>query len=56
MMEKSSDSSSTNPKPENTRAGGPDDSRTTKDGEKAPPKEQGDTPRGAPVDSRSSLR
>jgi hypothetical protein len=56
MMEKSNDSSSTNLEPENSRAGGPDDSRTTKDGEKAPPKKQDDTPRGTPVDSRSSLR
>ncbi len=51
-MEKSGNANATSPKPDNTRAGGADDTRTTGDSKEAPPEK--DTPRGAPQDTRSS--
>lgn len=63
-MEKSSDSSSTNPKSENTRAGGADDtraggsddSRNLTDSKGSPSEDKDNIPRGAPTDSRSGSR
>ena len=63
-MEEKSDAVNTGPEPEANRAGGPDFSRTggpdsaETDAERkeAPPKDQDNIPRGAPVDSRSSSR
>lgn len=52
----SSESDTANPNTDNTRAGGPDDSREI-DGRKEIPKTEPDnTPRGAPEESRSIMR
>jgi hypothetical protein len=55
-MEKSNDSSTTNPKPEDTRCGGPDDTREGKDCKETPLEEEVNVQRGAPVESRLNPR
>lgn len=55
-MKKSDDSSTTNPKPENTRCGGPDDTRNASDCKEAPPEEPNNVTREAPEQSRPSSR
>jgi hypothetical protein len=54
MMEKSSDANAIAPKPENTRAGGPDDSRTADKRDETPPETEENVQRGAPEPTRSS--
>jgi hypothetical protein len=53
-MEENSSLSASDPKPEATRAGGPDDTRDADESKEAPPEEPADTPRGAPEDTRSA--
>ena len=53
-MEKSDNANTTSKKPDNTRAGGADDTRTTGDHKEDLPEK--DTPRGAPQDTRSTSR
>lgn len=55
-MDKCSDEGRTNPKPEDTRCGGPDDTRTASDSKETPPKEQDNVTRGVPEPSRPSSR
>jgi hypothetical protein len=55
-MESSNESSDANPQPDNTRAGGPDDSRTADTHKEAPTKKPDNPPRGAPEESRSAPR
>jgi hypothetical protein len=54
-MGKSDDSRTTKPKPEDTRCGGPDDTREARDCKDAPLVEP-DVQRGAPEQSRSNPR
>lgn len=61
-MENKSNPNALDPKPENARCGGPDDSRVAKpndpskadDCEKAQPAEHDNVPRSTPVDTRSN--
>lgn len=55
-MESSNESNDANPQHDNTRAGGPDDSRKVGMHKEAPMKEPDNTPRGAPEESRSAPR
>lgn len=63
-MEENSDTVNTGPEPDATRAGGPDftraggpdSARTDAEREEAPPEDQDNIPRGAPVDTRSGSR
>lgn len=55
-MEENSSLSASDPKPEPTRAGGPDDTRAGDKAKEAPPEEEADIPRGAPEDTRSAQR
>ena len=55
-MEEKNDAGNANTKPADTRAGGPDFTRADTERKEAPPEDQDNTPRGAPVDSRSDSR
>ena len=52
-MEDNSNPTANDPKPEATRAGGPDDTRKLGGSEETPTEEQADPPRGLPESPRS---
>lgn len=55
-MEEKNDAGNADTKPADTRAGGPDSTRTGTEREEASPEEQDNIPRGAPANSRSDSR
>lgn len=55
-MEEKNEAGKADPKPENTRAGGPDFTRAGTEHKEAPAEDQDNVPRSAPVDSDSGSR